>query len=63
MQRVLTKDTIVIVDGLNYIKGYRYQMYCVARELSIRVATVSRHDLCHWSIGDRSTKWRTHVHN
>lgn len=50
MQRVLTKDTIVIVDGLNYIKGYRYQMYCVARELSIRVATVSRYDLCHWSI-------------
>jgi len=42
MQRVLTKDTIVIVDGLNYIKGYRYQMYCAARELSIRVATVSR---------------------
>ena len=42
MQRALTKDTIVIVDGLNYIKGYRYQMYCVARELSVRVATVSR---------------------
>lgn len=46
MQRALTKDTIVIVDGLNYIKGYRYQMYCAARELSLRVATVSRHDLC-----------------
>lgn len=41
MQRALTKDTIVIIDGLNYIKGYRYQMYCVARELSVRVATVS----------------------
>jgi protein KTI12 len=47
MQRALTKDTIVIVDGLNYIKGYRYQMYCVTRELSMRVATVGLPDLCH----------------
>ena len=56
MQRALTKDTIVIVDGLNYIKGYRYQMYCVARELCVRVATVSRHNLCHrpFEIGPRN---------
>ena len=50
MQRALTRDTIVIVDGLNYIKGYRYQMYCVARELSVRIATVSRQVLCYRSI-------------
>ncbi|KIM31273.1 hypothetical protein M408DRAFT_327533 [Serendipita vermifera MAFF 305830] len=40
LQRNLTKSTIVIVDGLNYIKGFRYQMYCVAREANVRVATV-----------------------
>ncbi len=40
LQRHLTKSTIVIIDGLNYIKGFRYQMYCVARECNVRVATV-----------------------
>lgn len=24
--------TIVIADSMNYIKGFRYQMYCIARE-------------------------------
>ena len=27
----LTTDKIVIVDSLNYIKGYRYELYCSAR--------------------------------
>lgn len=31
VERKTTKDNIVIADGLNYIKGYRYQMYCIAR--------------------------------
>ena len=41
MQRHLGQDTILIVDGMNYIKGFRYQMYCAAREMKIRVCTVS----------------------
>ncbi|KAF4554954.1 Chromatin associated protein KTI12-like protein [Elsinoe fawcettii] len=32
VKRELGKDTIVIADGMNYIKGYRYQMYCEAKE-------------------------------
>lgn len=36
----LNSDTIVIADELNYIKGFRYQMYRLAREVSARVATV-----------------------
>lgn len=31
IKRVLTRDTIVIADGLNYIKGFRYQLYCEAK--------------------------------
>lgn len=31
VKRVLGKDTIVIADGLNYIKGFRYQLYCEAK--------------------------------
>ena len=33
VKRFLGKDTIVIADGLNYIKGYRYQLYCEAKAL------------------------------
>ncbi|KAI0339827.1 chromatin associated protein KTI12 [Trametopsis cervina] len=40
MQRLMSQDTILIVDALNYIKGFRYQMYCAARELKLRVCTV-----------------------
>lgn len=45
VQRNLNSDTIVIADGLNYIKGFRYQMYCLAREVSARVATVGASNL------------------
>lgn len=30
-QRLLNKDTLVIVDSLNYIKGYRYELFCVTK--------------------------------
>ena len=30
-KRVLTRDTIVVADGMNYIKGFRYQLYCEAK--------------------------------
>lgn len=39
--RNLTPETIVICDSLNYIKGFRYQMYCASREANCRVCTVS----------------------
>ena len=42
MQRQMRQSTILIMDSLNYIKGFRYQMYCAAREMKIRVCTVSR---------------------
>lgn len=41
MQREMASDTILIVDSLNYIKGFRYQMYCAAREMKLRICTVS----------------------
>lgn len=31
VKRALGRDTIVIADGLNYIKGFRYQLYCDAK--------------------------------
>ena len=41
VQREMGQDKILIADGMNYIKGFRYQMYCAARELKLRVCTVS----------------------
>jgi protein KTI12 len=32
VEKNLVGDAVVVVDSLNYIKGYRYQMYCIARE-------------------------------
>ncbi|KAL4064201.1 chromatin associated protein KTI12 [Scleroderma yunnanense] len=49
IQRSLGRNNIVIVDSLNYIKGFRYQMYCAAREMKVRVCTVyvlAPPDLC-----------------
>ncbi|KAF1836285.1 chromatin associated protein KTI12 [Decorospora gaudefroyi] len=33
VKRVLSRHDIVIADGLNYIKGFRYQLYCEAKAL------------------------------
>lgn len=33
VERHLNTDCLVIVDTLNYIKGFRYELYCVARQL------------------------------
>lgn len=41
VQRNMNKDTVVILDSLNYIKGFRYQLYCAAKEAGVRVCTVS----------------------
>ncbi|KAK2784656.1 hypothetical protein FQN51_003978 [Onygenales sp. PD_10] len=31
VKRALGKDTIVLVDGMNYIKGWRYQLWCESK--------------------------------
>ncbi|KAI5283454.1 nicotinamide n-methyltransferase, partial [Ascosphaera acerosa] len=31
VKRALARDTIVIADGMNYIKGWRYQLWCEAK--------------------------------
>jgi len=40
VQRVMGQDKVLIVDAPNYIKGFRYQLYCAAREMKLRVCTV-----------------------
>ena len=38
--RDLSKDTVVILDGLNYIKGYRYELYCASKSVKTTQVTV-----------------------
>lgn len=33
VERHLTPDSVVILDSLNYIKGYRYELYCLSKHL------------------------------
>ncbi|XP_020570848.1 protein KTI12 homolog [Phalaenopsis equestris] len=36
VDRSLSKDNIIVVDSLNNIKGYRYELWCLARAAGIR---------------------------
>lgn len=42
VKRVLSRDDIVIADGLNYIKGFRYQLYCEAKAMETPHCVVSK---------------------
>ncbi|KAB8232563.1 hypothetical protein ETB97_008186 [Aspergillus alliaceus] len=39
-RRMLAKDSFVILDGMNYIKGYRYQLWCEAKALGTTCCVV-----------------------
>ncbi|KAI5678920.1 hypothetical protein M9H77_09870 [Catharanthus roseus] len=36
VDRSVSKDSIIIVDSLNNIKGYRYELWCLARAAGVR---------------------------
>ncbi|RAL40129.1 hypothetical protein DM860_008269 [Cuscuta australis] len=40
VDRSLSKDNIIIVDSLNSIKGYRYELWCLARAAGTRYCVV-----------------------
>lgn len=56
LERKITKDNIVIADGMNYIKGYRYQIYCIARAQAtphVSLYTVASESQCRQRNADR----------
>ena len=40
VERLTTRDRVVILDSMNYIKGYRYELSCVSRAHSAARCTV-----------------------
>lgn len=55
---LLKKDTLVIVDSLNYIKGYRYELFCMSK------AQQDRHGVI-WILNDPATakEWNSKIDN
>lgn len=41
VEKNLNPTTIVIFDSLNYIKGYRYELYCLARSCYTSLVVVN----------------------
>ena len=54
IKRDLTRDAIVVADGMNYIKGFRYQMYCEAKGQLTPSCVV-----CSKSVGSRAQRMLT----
>ena len=59
--RHLTKETVVILDALNYIKGYRYELYCASKSVKTTQLTVhcdiSPPTSWQWNESRHSDKW------
>ncbi|OQR73187.1 protein KTI12-like [Tropilaelaps mercedesae] len=41
VQRELRRDNLVIIDAHNYIKGYRYELYCLSKSVKTTQCTLS----------------------
>lgn len=52
--RLLHKDKVLILDGLNYIKGFRYELYCATKAAKTTQCTVhcdvSPEDAWSWNL-------------
>lgn len=48
--RNVTKSTIVICDSLNYIKGFRYELWCTSRSSGTPACVVSLFHLKQFSV-------------
>ncbi|XP_070536015.1 protein KTI12 homolog [Ptychodera flava] len=52
VDRKLNKDDVLILDSLNYIKGYRYELYCVSK------SSKTTHCVIHCEVSpERASDW------
>ena len=40
VEKFIDAQRVVILDSLNYIKGYRYELYCLARSANTQICNV-----------------------
>lgn len=59
-ERLVTRDNIIICDSMNYIKGFRYELYCVARAQRtthcVVYCNVDYETISHWN--RRNNIWK-----
>lgn len=60
-KRVLARDSIVILDGMNYIKGWRYQLWCEAKASNTTCCVVSFRISSDWKLEHVNSKGRCHA--
>eukprot|EP01130_Rhizamoeba_saxonica_P002542 TRINITY_DN12328_c0_g1_i1.p1 TRINITY_DN12328_c0_g1~~TRINITY_DN12328_c0_g1_i1.p1 ORF type:complete len:283 (+),score=58.95 TRINITY_DN12328_c0_g1_i1:26-874(+) len=68
VERDLSKGVVVIADSLNYIKGFRYELYCAARALGTPHCVIycnTPRDKCRqWNESkDEATRWNENLLN
>ncbi|CAH1789248.1 unnamed protein product [Owenia fusiformis] len=55
VQRKITKDNVVLVDSMNYIKGFRYELFCVTKSAQsphcVIYCDVSKENATKWNSG------------
>lgn len=52
VERYLTPNSVVILDSLNYIKGFRYELYCISKHLQTPYCVI----LCETPV-DTAREW------
>lgn len=59
VERLLSPSVIVICDWMNYIKGYRYELFCLARNVQTTMTVV----YCELDVGQAVSRgsWPEHV--
>lgn len=40
VEKLIDQNRVVILDSMNYIKGYRYECFCLARNAQTNIVTV-----------------------
>jgi len=45
VEKNLDDNTVVILDSLNYIKGYRYELFCLVRNFKTRHCIVNTNNI------------------
>lgn len=66
VERAVTKEVTVIVDSLNYIKGFRYELYCLARASAtphlIIYCETEKETILQWNETRDAGKWPTQMY-
>jgi len=62
VERMLSREVVVIVDSLNYIKGFRYELYCISRSVGtpscLVYSNVERNKTFEWNqLKDQDKRW------